>query len=413
MAFGAAWLADRPGEVMIVWQGRRIETSVAVLARPCWRRSRSWPAVDPAARSCVRLGAAATSAHRRGPARLCGALAGADRGRLGRLAAARRFTDEAPASRPASRWRCCSARNRRSSPAIGRPPSALSRRWRSAPTPRRSACTDCSSRRSAARTRRRARLMPRKRRAATRRRLGRQCGARIPLRRPAIGPARWSGSSATRALIDKAGYRASARCCWPRVRSPPRRPIATAPRLRARGRQARPTLVPAAALAGRLLGEAGELRQAARIIENAWQRQSASRSRRHLCASAPGRFRPRPARPGRRCWRATPAMSRARWRSRRPRSMRGNSPSPAPRSASTAAPTKRAAMLIAELEESGTQRRRPRPRMDGARGAGRARPGLDRRRLRVGPLAAGVADRPARCLRMARPLCRHCRRGRR
>jgi HemY protein len=31
-----------------------------------------------------------------------------------------------------------------------------------------------------------------------------------------------------------------------------------------------PTLVPAAALAGRLLGEAGELRQAARIIEAAW-----------------------------------------------------------------------------------------------------------------------------------------------
>jgi HemY protein len=32
-----------------------------------------------------------------------------------------------------------------------------------------------------------------------------------------------------------------------------------------------PTLVPAAALAGRLLGEAGELRQAARIIETAWK----------------------------------------------------------------------------------------------------------------------------------------------
>jgi HemY protein len=32
-----------------------------------------------------------------------------------------------------------------------------------------------------------------------------------------------------------------------------------------------PTLVPAAALAGRLLGEAGELRQAARIIETAWR----------------------------------------------------------------------------------------------------------------------------------------------
>ena len=32
-----------------------------------------------------------------------------------------------------------------------------------------------------------------------------------------------------------------------------------------------PTLVPAAELAGRLLGEAGELRRASRIIEKAWQ----------------------------------------------------------------------------------------------------------------------------------------------
>src|SRR5437879_2043394 len=32
LAFGAAWLADRPGDVAIVWQGMRVETSVAVLA---------------------------------------------------------------------------------------------------------------------------------------------------------------------------------------------------------------------------------------------------------------------------------------------------------------------------------------------------------------------------------------------
>jgi HemY protein len=31
LAFGAAWLADRPGEVVITWQGWRIETSVMVL----------------------------------------------------------------------------------------------------------------------------------------------------------------------------------------------------------------------------------------------------------------------------------------------------------------------------------------------------------------------------------------------
>ena len=28
MAFGVVWFADRPGDVAIVWQGYRIETSV-------------------------------------------------------------------------------------------------------------------------------------------------------------------------------------------------------------------------------------------------------------------------------------------------------------------------------------------------------------------------------------------------
>src|SRR5437870_5605028 len=31
LAFGAVWLADRPGEVAITWQGQRLDTSVMVL----------------------------------------------------------------------------------------------------------------------------------------------------------------------------------------------------------------------------------------------------------------------------------------------------------------------------------------------------------------------------------------------
>src|SRR5436190_5158672 len=31
LAFGAVWLADRPGEVAITWQGQRVDTSVMVL----------------------------------------------------------------------------------------------------------------------------------------------------------------------------------------------------------------------------------------------------------------------------------------------------------------------------------------------------------------------------------------------
>ena len=32
LALGAAWLADRPGDVVVTWQGMHIETSVMVLA---------------------------------------------------------------------------------------------------------------------------------------------------------------------------------------------------------------------------------------------------------------------------------------------------------------------------------------------------------------------------------------------
>ena len=31
LALGASWLADRPGDVVVTWQGMRIETSVMVL----------------------------------------------------------------------------------------------------------------------------------------------------------------------------------------------------------------------------------------------------------------------------------------------------------------------------------------------------------------------------------------------
>ena len=32
LAYGAVWLAERPGEVAITWQGERIDTSVMVAA---------------------------------------------------------------------------------------------------------------------------------------------------------------------------------------------------------------------------------------------------------------------------------------------------------------------------------------------------------------------------------------------
>ena len=114
-----------------------------------------------------------------------------------------------------------------------------------------------------------------------------------------------------------------------------------------------PTLVPAAALAGRLLGEAGELRQAARIIETAWNANPHPDLADTYAHLRPGdSARDRLARVQALAQKSAAATRRPPWRSRRPRSMRANSPSRAPRLAPlAAAPTQRAAMLLARLEE--------------------------------------------------------------
>ena len=56
LAFGAVWLADRPGDVLITWQNRRIETSVMVLmvAVAAIAVLTVAAVVDRCARSCAR-----------------------------------------------------------------------------------------------------------------------------------------------------------------------------------------------------------------------------------------------------------------------------------------------------------------------------------------------------------------------
>ena len=56
LAFGVVWIADRPGDVAITWQGYRIETSVMVAAvarraRRAARRAWSGRSCGP---SCAR-----------------------------------------------------------------------------------------------------------------------------------------------------------------------------------------------------------------------------------------------------------------------------------------------------------------------------------------------------------------------
>ena len=129
-------------------------------------------------------------------------------------------------------------------------------------------------------------------------------------------------------LIDKAEYRAPARRAAHRARAwRPRRASATAPaRWRSKRVKLAPTLVPAAALAGRLLGEAGDLRRASRIIEKAWEANphpDLADTYAHLRSGDSARERL--ARVQSLALQARRAMSRARWRWRAPRSMRRNS----------------------------------------------------------------------------------------
>ncbi len=96
-----------------------------------------------------------------------------------------------------------------------------------------------------------------------------------------------------------------------------------------------PDLVPAAALAGRLLSQRGDLRRAAKIVETAWRSAAASGSRRRLSQSAPRRFglRPPEARRNAREARRTGARRAA---CRRPRRHGGARIRPCPRGARAA-----------------------------------------------------------------------------
>ncbi len=173
-----------------------------------------------------------------------------------------------------------------------------------------------------------------------------------------------------------------------------------------------PTLVPAAALAGRLLGEAGERRRAARVVETAWnanphpdlaeayahlQSGGSARDRlarvEALAKSSPGNIE------------GALAVARA--------ALDAQEFAVARRALTplSIAPSRRVSMLMAELEqkEHGDEGRAREWMTRAARA--RARSDLDRRRPDVRPLDAGVAgDRPARCVPVEGPGRRSRRR---
>ncbi len=275
MALGAAWLADRPGEVAITWLGWRIETSVALLAIAvavvaaltvlAWSILRSILRSPAVLREHMRMRRA-----RRGYLALSQGLIAVG---SGDARAARRFAEEAARIAPGEALTLL----------LGAQSAQLS-----------------GDRAGAERTFKAMALRPDTRLFGlhglfieAQRRQDHPAARLIAeeAARDAAAPA-WAGHAVLNfrcaagdwtgaldrlernqraGLVDKAAYArqravlltAQALAAEPTDRAGARTLALAAARLA-------PTLVPAAALAGRLLGEAGELRQAARIIETAW-----------------------------------------------------------------------------------------------------------------------------------------------
>ena len=106
LAAAFVWLADRPGDVLITWQGQRIKTSVMVLVVAVAALAVfTDDAVDDHPRDlALARHAAVLSADAPRHARLSRGVAGPDRGRLRRRARRRAGSPRRPrASRPTSR----------------------------------------------------------------------------------------------------------------------------------------------------------------------------------------------------------------------------------------------------------------------------------------------------------------------
>ena len=276
LAFGAAWLADRPGEVMIVWQGKRIDTSVAVLAMAvaavaalailAWSILRAIVRSPWALREHLRV-----RRGRRGYLALSQGLIAVG---SGDVRAARRFADEAGRIAPGEALTLLlgaqSAQLAGDRAAAERTFKAMALRDDTRLFGLHGLFIEAQRRHDPGTARLIAEEAARSDTAPA------WAGNAVLNFRCAAGD--WTGAlerlerNQKSGLVDKAAYArqravlmtAQALAAEPTDRNSARVLALGAVKLA-------PTLVPAAALAGRLLGEAGELRQAARIIETAWR----------------------------------------------------------------------------------------------------------------------------------------------
>src|SRR6266545_187430 len=147
LAFGAVWMADRPGEVAITWQGTRIDTSVLVLIAAVAAVVVAAVIVWSILRAIVRAPEtiARYRRYRRGVRGYLAVSQGLIAVGSGDARAAQRFTAEAVRIARARRLTLCPTGQSRKSPGNPAPRGATSRKWRAATTPACSACTACSS----------------------------------------------------------------------------------------------------------------------------------------------------------------------------------------------------------------------------------------------------------------------------
>ena len=276
LAFAAAWFADRPGDVVIVWQERRIETSVmmlvvaiaivAVLTTMLWSFIRAILRTPRA----LRMRAQA----RRGARGFAAVSQGLVAIGSGDARAARKFADEA--SRFAPNEPLTLLLNAQASQLAGDRETA-------AETFQAMAARDDTrllglhglfieaQRREDAGA---ARLYAEE--AAKSVRAPAWAGLAVFEARCRAGD--WTGAldrlehNMKSGLVDREGYRRQrAVLLTARALAAEESDPAAARTLAIDAVKLAPTLIPAAALAGRLMGEAGDLRRAGRVVETAWK----------------------------------------------------------------------------------------------------------------------------------------------
>jgi HemY protein len=274
LALGAAWLADRPGEVIITWQGMRLETSVMVLAasllaavaavmilwtllsalvrspfilRRRWRRRRGERAYEAISRGLIAIGAGdlltarkhAAEAKRIAPTEPLALLLDAQ---LAQLAGDRQSADDA--------FRAMAGRA--DTKALGLHGLFIEAHRRGDRASAHAFAEEAARDNPA---------------------LG-WAGKAVLEFRCITGD--WAGAlallDANRHALDKDSYRRQrAVMLTARASASEETDRDQAKALALEATKLEPTFVPAAALAGRMLAEGGDLRKAARILHAAWE----------------------------------------------------------------------------------------------------------------------------------------------